>query len=226
MRYSISKFQFIKSIWPDLATRYDQAAQNWHSAICKLGYINAYRELVSHFLSSTQFQQNQLQLDILDAGTGSGGFSLALAEKLHEPQSIDLLDISQKMLDRASNTLSHLPHRIDYICANIQKFETAKKQYDIILCAHVIEHLNDPVSSLHSIGQALKPGGVLLLVVSKPHWCTALVQLKWHHKAYKPHQVSQILQNAGMDQVHPFAFSAGPPKFTSYAYIVQSPDQR
>jgi SAM-dependent methyltransferase len=43
--------------------------------------------------------------------------------------------------------------------------EIADRQFDIVLCRHVLEHIDDPLGTLKQINKALKPGGRLILIV-------------------------------------------------------------
>ncbi len=77
--------------------------------------------------------------------------------------------------------------------------------YDFITLIHCFEHLADPVASLKRLGDLLKPGGRLLIVV--PNFGGAwsrLLAANWHmlrtdHHAfhYTPKSLTRFLQNCG-----------------------------
>lgn len=223
---AFTKFPLFKSLLPNLTTRYDHAAKGWHKTIYKLGYFQAYKDLILTAFDAPSHNKPADSKDdgtysVLDAGCGSGAFSMALCQSTPRPMSIDLLDISSKMLTQAAQNLSDQPHIFRQICAGIESINFQSQKYDLILSAHVIDHLDQPDIALKSFHDALRPNGKLLLAVSKPHWCTSLVQMRWHHNAYQPADVTQMLKNAGFQRITQFLFKEGPPKFTSHGYTAQ-----
>ncbi len=219
MLSAFSKLPLIKSVLPNLTTRYDRAAKGWHKTVCKLGYYQAYKDLVSTAFETIPSIRDEGDYSVLDAGCGSGAFTMALCEDTPRPMAIDLLDISPKMLAQAAQNLSDQPHIFRQLCADIESVASKGQKYDLILSAHVIDHLTEPSKALHALHCALRSNGKLLLAVSKPHWCTSLVQMRWHHNAYQPTKVTQMLKNAGFTRITQFPFKEGPPKFTSHGYI-------
>ncbi len=153
-----------------LAARYDAAAESWHGKIASLGCPAAYADLVQHLGRS-----DASALDVLDAGAGSAGFSNAFIAEHGAPNSLMLRDISSGMLSVAKRSLQDAGVVAHCIVGDIESLPRAPR-YDLILCAHVIEHCHKPVAALKALQGALQPGGVVLLLVSKPHWCTALAE--------------------------------------------------
>jgi ubiquinone/menaquinone biosynthesis C-methylase UbiE len=193
-----------------LAARYDAAAKGWQGKIAPLGYPAAYAELVRELGAL-----NTNGLDVLDAGAGCADFSSAFIGEQGAPNSLTLLDISADMLKAAQKSLD-----INATCitGDIESFK-ARQGFDIILCAHVIEHCAAPLSALKVLRRALRPGGKLLLVASKPHWCTAIIRLIWRNKAFHPDDMRRLLAAAGFENVVAKGFSVGPPSRTSMGYI-------
>lgn len=198
-----------------LAGRYDRAATDWHEKIARLGYPAAYRHLIAKAGLSSHPGR------VLDAGCGTGAFALAL-HQMSPPSQIDLLDLSQDMRRAARRNLQHAggAHGIAYSTLASAGLETGA--YDVILAAHLIEHLDDPAQALSIMAEALSAGGTLLLSVSKPHWCTALIRIIWGHKAFRTDVVLGWAAAAGL-QARPVAFPSGPPSRTSMGYILRKP---
>lgn len=202
-----------------LAQRYDRAANKWHDAMHKYGQMTAYADLVRQAESKLPKSRDGQALSVLDAGAGTGAFSLAFRQIISRPVDVDLLDMSDAMLAVAKNNHIAVGHRTNQICADIAALTPDSKRYDIILCAHTIEHCLDPVAALEKLRSVLKPDGIILLSVSKPHWCTAFVQFTWGHKAYRVEKFIKMLAKAQLTNVETFGFADGPPKFLSYGYI-------
>lgn len=203
-----------------LIERYDRAADKWHAAMKKHGQLTAYAGLVRQATPKLPENQNGQALNVLDAGAGTGGFSLVFCEIVQRRVNVDLLDTSENMLRLAAHNHRREGRTARQICTDIANLDPNIKRYDVILCAHTIEHCTDPVATLEKLRAALTPGGTLLLAVSKPHWCTAIIQFTWRHRAYRVKDFLKILSQANLTDVETYGFAAGPPKFLSYGYIV------
>jgi SAM-dependent methyltransferase len=95
--------------------------------------------------------------------------------------------------------------------------------YDVVLVAHVIEHLPDTDAALRWILTRLRPGGRLYLSASRPHWCTAILRWKWGHRAFRPEDFVARLSRAGFAEIRHVPYSAGPPSRTSAGYAAVRP---
>jgi 2-polyprenyl-3-methyl-5-hydroxy-6-metoxy-1,4-benzoquinol methylase len=196
----------------DLTARYDAQAPRWHGLVTRLGYPAAYREVVE---AATGREAG----DVLDLGTGTGSFALTFARHASGMTSLTLLDPSPEMLRQASTNL-HLesyPHEL--VQAELGAADLPPK--DTILCAHVIEHVDDPLAALRWVHDMLRPGGVALFAINRPHWCTALIRLMWRTRAWKPEQAKAMLLEAGFAHVTIVPFCKGPPSRTSCGYIAR-----
>jgi len=216
---------FTKPTLTRLTHRYDKKAANWHAFLHHKNYLGCYE-----YLLKNAFKQNPVQeatkAQVLDVGAGSGGFSVSLCNvyKTMWPQAqldFELLDISAAMLKQASLLMRQQPFTFKMHCSDVQALEHSDKRYDIILCAHLLEHCPQPLSVLKSLCSRLSEQGVLILVVSKPHWCTVLLQLIWQHQAYPKDSFVALLHMAGFSQVSAIDFDQSPPKFTSVGYIAR-----
>ena len=88
----------------------------------------------------------------------------------------------------------------------------------MILAAHVIEHLADPAAGLARLAGWLAPGGSLLLVASRPHWCQWPIWLRWRHRWFAPDAVAAMADAAGLRLAALHRFPAGPASRTSLGY--------
>jgi demethylmenaquinone methyltransferase/2-methoxy-6-polyprenyl-1,4-benzoquinol methylase len=93
--------------------------------------------------------------------------------------------------------------------------------YDIVLAAHLLEHLADPAAALARMANLLKPGGVLILSVSRPHWCSRLVWLSWRHRRFREAEMRALLDQADFRDLHCWQPPAGPPRRLSLAYAAR-----
>jgi 2-polyprenyl-3-methyl-5-hydroxy-6-metoxy-1,4-benzoquinol methylase len=99
---------------------------------------------------------------VLDAGCGSGVFSLLAAE-----HNLTVLgaDASAQMLRLCRLKQEQLNSRnASFLQARIEQLEPADiGRFDVILCSSVLEYVNDLWGSIQRLNELLAPGGVLLL---------------------------------------------------------------
>ncbi|WP_299625746.1 methyltransferase domain-containing protein [uncultured Tateyamaria sp.] len=191
---------------------YDRAASGWQDGIAQLGFLAAYDHLMAQVDLARPAQR------VLDVGTGTGAFATAWTAHHGQPKHLTLMDISPAMLDIAA---ARLPYADTQANALGDKVQTPPQ--DVVLCAHVIEHLDDPSLALTWLFDRLTPGGTLVLAMSRPHWCTALVRWRWGNAAYTPTQATQMLRAAGLQDITPHRFPGGPPARVSCGYTARRP---
>jgi len=187
--------------------------------ICKFGFVDAYGYLLDT-AAADGVRPDSGRPRVLDAGSGTAAFALAFAHRFRKCE-IDLLDLSGEMLTRGAETLRTEGLVPGLICGDVRSLPDRPQRYDIILSAHLIEHVENAGAVLSALRAALAPGGLLVLVVSKPHWCTALVRLRWGHRAYRPAEMTALLSASGFDNIRTVRFPSGPPSRLSAGYIAR-----
>lgn len=197
-----------------LDQKYDAAAPSWSDKMRLLGYFDAYLG----FLSSDPTAN--LGLNALDIGSGTGAFAEARAVIRPEGR-VTLLEPSGKMLRQAELALTRRGVAADLVQTRLEDFHTPNP-FDSLLAAHFLEHCQDPVTALRQMRALAAPGTKLWLVVSKPHWCNAIIWLQWRHRSYRPEKVGQMLRNAGWQLEAEHSFPTGPPSRTSRGYLARA----
>lgn len=203
---------------PNVVRRfYDLAAQGWQSGLDRIGYGQAYLNLASRAMA---LSTPDGPLRILDAGAGTGALTRAFVSVAPVACQCELLDLSENMLKEARRSL---PFAVRTITGEVGNAPLDSTAYDRVLCGHVIEHCDDPANALGWIFERLKPGGVAMLSVSKPHWCTAILRWKYGNRAYRPDDFELLLADAGFAGVHRLPYDSGPPSRVSCGYLAQRP---
>jgi len=127
--------------------------------------------------------QNVPQVELLDVGAG-----LSPYRKMIEANNIIYFsqDFSSyepdHSLDGFQEASWNYP-RHDYIC-DILDMGT-NKQFDIVLCTEVLEHVPDPIRAFEVLVSLLKPGGTL--VVTVPIMSLAHQAPYWFHTGLSPY---------------------------------------
>jgi ubiquinone/menaquinone biosynthesis C-methylase UbiE len=116
------------------------------------------------------------KIKILDAGAGTGRWSIILYELFHRSYNFSghLLDISSKMLAVAEKKIKRLGLARKFTCtlANIEKMEVIPDHsYDLAISFYnVLSFVENPVTALREIRKKLKTGGYhISLVANKYH---------------------------------------------------------
>jgi demethylmenaquinone methyltransferase/2-methoxy-6-polyprenyl-1,4-benzoquinol methylase len=195
-----------------LSSLYARFSHRWHSDITRLGYPAAYDDLIATLPATTP------KPTVLDAGCGTGALAQAWLKTNQPHNALHMLDSSDEMLIQARKNFASVPNTIFHQDI-LGSTAVPENHCDLLLSAHVIEHLNTPHDGVSWFASRLRRGGQIALSVSKPHWCTALVRWRWGHKAFTPHQVHKMLQATGFTNIQTVPFAKGPPSRTSCGYI-------
>jgi ubiquinone/menaquinone biosynthesis C-methylase UbiE len=207
-----------------LSALYARFADRWHASISKLGFPAAYAMLMDHDAACRRRDGVSTPHKVLDAGTGSGAMADAVLAQYPCPATLVLLDNSDEMLAQARDMYTDYGGALHIVNAGMRSDTLPRAAYDTITSAHLAEHTPDPAAIFQTFYDMLAPGGVLVLAVSKPHWCTAIVRWRWGHKAYRPEQVVAMLQTAGFDRIDQVPFASGPPGRLSCGYRAVKPE--
>jgi len=120
---------------------------------------------------------------VLDIGCGAGNNTIKLRESAGRNFDIDLVDLSQPMLDRAAERLSQVNsgtvtvHHEDFRAASLPA-----ASFDVILAAAVLHHLRDNSdwqAAFEKLYSLLKPGGSVWITDMVAHETQAVQDLMW-----------------------------------------------
>jgi S-adenosylmethionine-dependent methyltransferase len=106
-------------------------------------------------------------LDVLDAGGGTGGFAVPLAESGHRVVVVDPSPDSLAALQRRAAERG-LEERVVGIQGDVAELPTLVPagSADLLLCHSVLEVVDDPAEALVSLAGVLRRGGRLSLLVA------------------------------------------------------------
>ncbi len=201
----------------DLQSRYDSAAGWWRDKIHELGYRAAYEDLVRRALPSRPFPS------VADVGTGTGDLAASYCKVSGIPADLTLIDNSAAMLDQAKIAVEEVAGSgmtVKALHAPLSEL-SPDEHFDLVLCAHLIEHCPDPAEAFCRMSKLIKPGGSALLVISRPHWCQWIIWLRWQHRWFSEEQVEQMANAAGLRVLERLSLASGPPSRTSRGYLLR-----
>ncbi len=139
---------------------------------------DAYKRLFQRLPPSTISMTDRGPLRVLDCGIGAGNFSLALAQSIQGDVSLTGVDVSPEMLREAANTLCGI-RSLSLREADARQLPFADSEFDMVMAAHVLEHLPDPDAALSEMMRVLKPGGKLLFCITRRSVFGFYVHLNW-----------------------------------------------
>ncbi len=237
MEWTIGWWQIsVQRVYPtntQLSQTYNQAAFWWHQHLQVLGYNHAYRELWRSLKNADILPQGQDKLSICDCGIGTAAFSLAFAQTINPKAHITGVDLSSQMLNKAHTgvdlssqmlnkahqklSVANVPHRICQSDVNTLPF--ADHSFDGVICAHMLEHLSDPIQGLREMVRVLRPGAPLILVVTQSGLLGWLIQSHWGNRCFNREELSTLMHEAGLTHLQFIPFPVGLARFTSIACI-------
>lgn len=95
-------------------------------------------------------------LNVLDVGCSTGAIAYVLAKR--DFHSVLALDIDEKAVVFAKERFSH--PKLEYRIGNAIALDIPDASYDIVICAHIYEHVPDAKLMMKEIRRVLKPKGV------------------------------------------------------------------
>lgn len=186
----------------ELRQAYDTVAPRWAGKLDRLGIPATYRRIVGNAVDEAGLRPVSGEpVKVLDCGVGTGALSLALVDAIGPEAAIAAVDISPRMLCEAERALAERGACLAPYLADIRDLPFGRDRFDVVMCAHVLEHLTDPAQAIAEMLRVLRPGGLLLALVTQRSLLGTYVQLKWRTHQVTPNTVATWLETAGARQV-------------------------
>jgi SAM-dependent methyltransferase len=97
---------------------------------------------------------------VLDAGCGSGRWSIYLADRFGY---IEAIDPSSAVIAAVNQIREHGKNNVRVTQAEINSLPFKEGSFDVVVCLGVLHHIPDTIASLKALVQMLKPGGLIVL---------------------------------------------------------------
>lgn len=128
-------------------------------------------------------------LDVLDIGGGTGGLAVRIAEADHRVTVIDPSPDALAALDRRAREAGVA---VASEQGDLATLASRPASVDLLLCHGVLELAGDPAAALADLAGALRPGGVLSLLVAQRHAAVIARAMAGHFQ-----QARELLDGGG-----------------------------
>lgn len=205
----------------DLVQIYNDTAGYWQAALRMLRYPDAYGDLFARLRADGSLATLAEGGQVLDCGLGTGALSCALLQSLKVPIEIAGVDLAPEMLPRAREAIARAHGSVQLHCGGACDLPFTNDTFPLVMSAHMLEHLPDPYAGIRELYRVVQPGGALLLVVTRPGICDALLRLKWRHARIAPEQLPCWMGDVGLTDLHVYPLGAQYciPRATSIAFL-------
>jgi SAM-dependent methyltransferase len=151
-----------------------------------------YRNQVILSTISKHFNGLNKNKQIIELRAGAGNVCGYLKQQGYQ---IDASDMYESALPALKNQADHA---FKYDIVKDKILDKYKGQYDLVIMADLIEHLDDPVAALIKAGAFLRPAGKLLITVPALRLLWTRSDKDWgHKKRYERASLIQELNKAG-----------------------------
>ena len=188
----------------ELTRSYDRAAAGWSRTLDRLGVPDAYETMLRRVLSDDPWGGGRRR--VLDCGVGTGAISCAFARVSPAPFALDAIDISPRMLERAGSRLGDYGVDATLRQGDVRTLPYDDGAFDLVMSAHVLEHLPDPSVALDEMVRVLKPGGLLVVCLTRRSPLGMYVHLKWRTHRVTPDQAETWLLGSGLENARCLPF--------------------
>ncbi|PYG25441.1 demethylmenaquinone methyltransferase/2-methoxy-6-polyprenyl-1,4-benzoquinol methylase [Pelagimonas varians] len=207
----------------DLASRYDAVAGKWARTARRFRLDAAYSEPLLASQVAIDLMQVEPQARILDCGVGNGSLSIALDSLMNGPAEFHAIDTSAEMLLQAKSVMQHAGMGPHLQQSDVMSLPYEDQSFDVVMAAHVLEHLPDPQRALAEMVRVLKPGGMVFICVTRPSLFGALVQLFWRTWAITEQEGIAWLNGSQLVGVEYQPVRLGSAGFASTAFWARRP---
>lgn len=142
-----------------IESHYDKNSPNYDLVFDML-YFKVYDKITWKYLEP--YVPSSPEAIVLDAGGGTGRWSIGMAKK---GCRVILIDVSEGMLKIAKEKVKKegLQHRITIKKGDITKLKYSDETFDMILCEHTLFLLDEPDVAMKEFARVLKTGAPLVV---------------------------------------------------------------
>jgi len=123
------------------------------------------RDVLQAVISALVAETGRAQLDVVDAGGGTGGFAVPLASQGHTVTVVDPSPDSLAAAQRRAAEAGVALRAVQGDAADLAAI-AGEKNVDLVLCHSVLEYVDSPRAAMAAIASVLRPGGAVSVLVA------------------------------------------------------------
>jgi len=169
------------------------------------------RLVMGRFFNKFNVRINQLTIEsldiqatdhVLDIGFG-GGFTISRMAALASAGKVCGVDMSETMVRQAQARFSRLiaEGHVDVRLGDLARLSYADGTFDKVCTVNTVYFWPDPLRNLTEIRRVIKRGGRLVVSFRSREKMEAMTTLLPGFRLYAPHEVQELLEQAGFTQV-------------------------
>jgi ubiquinone/menaquinone biosynthesis C-methylase UbiE len=123
------------------------------------------RDVLEAVVSALVAETGRAQLDVVDAGGGTGGFAVPLASQGH---AVTVVDPSPDSLAAAQRRAAEAGVPLRAVQGDVADLASVAgdKNVDLVLCHSVLEYVDSPPAAMAAIAAVLRPGGAVSVLTA------------------------------------------------------------
>jgi S-adenosylmethionine-dependent methyltransferase len=123
------------------------------------------RDVLEAVVSALVAETGRAQLDVVDAGGGTGGFAVPLASQGH---AVTVVDPSPDSLAAAQRRAAEAGVPLRAVQGDVADLASVAgdKNVDLVLCHSVLEYVDSPPTAMAAIAAVLRPGGAVSVLTA------------------------------------------------------------
>lgn len=123
------------------------------------------REVLGAVSSALVAETGRARLDVVDAGGGTGGFAVPLAELGH---NVTVVDPSPDSLAAAQRRAAEAGVPVRAVQGDVADLVgvVGEQRADLVLCHSVLEYVDSPAAAMAAVARVLRPGGAVSVLVA------------------------------------------------------------
>lgn len=122
-------------------------------------------EVLREVLDQGAKASGRAALDVVDAGGGTGGFAVPLAELGHRVTVVDASPDALAALERRAAESGVSVHAVQGDADDLLSV-VGPDSADLVLCHSVLEYVDDPAVVIAALARTVRPGGAISVLVS------------------------------------------------------------
>jgi len=158
-----------------------------------------------HFKKALILTNHKKFTKILDAGSGIGCYTLALARRYMHASVLGIDNSKKNMLTGKTMAKTFFAANAKFIVGNLEN--STKEKFDFIVCIDVLEHIENYKKVLKNFYRSLESDGYLYIHVPQKHQKRFFKQFKtWSHEGhvregFVPSSFHKDLKNTGFQKI-------------------------